>query len=234
MTTDGITGEPLVGKPLADAASPASKLPRTRLGAVDVLRGFVMVIMALDHTREFFTSHAGNPLDPQQTNFLLYITRWVTHLCAPVFVFLAGTSVFLQQQTKDMRELTVFLVTRGLWLIGAELTLVHLVFNFNWQWNVQLLEVIWAIGASMVIMGALVRLGVRANLLIGVALIAGHNAFDRIMPQHLAAFGWLWNLLHVPGLLTGPPIAPPIIIVAYPLLHGWPSWRWAMHLDPYC
>jgi uncharacterized membrane protein len=201
-----------------DAARRLSTPPTSRVSAVDVLRGLVMVIMALDHTREFFTNDSGNPLDPQQTSLMLYLTRWVTHLCAPVFVFLAGTSIFLQQQTKSMRELTALLLTRGVWLIAAELTLVHLVFNFNWKWNVQILEVIWVIGASMTIMALLVRLGVRANLLIGAALIVGHNAFDGIMPQDVAPLSWFWSLLHVPGLMTGPPTAPPIILVAYPLL----------------
>ncbi|HYZ84460.1 MAG TPA: heparan-alpha-glucosaminide N-acetyltransferase domain-containing protein, partial [Bryobacteraceae bacterium] len=214
------TGEPLASRAgaTADAVRPASTRPRTRVSVVDVLRGLVMVIMALDHTREFFTDYAGNPLDPQQTSFALYMTRWVTHLCAPVFVFLAGTSIFLQQQTKNTRELTALLLTSGVWLIVAELTLVHLAFNFNWQWNVQILEVIWAIGASMSIMALLVHLGVRANLLFGAALIFGHNAFDRVMPQNVAPLGWLWALLHVPGLITGPPTAPPIVILAYPLL----------------
>jgi uncharacterized membrane protein len=212
--------EPVVSKTTgtAHAAGPSRTRSRTRIEAVDVLRGLVMVIMALDHTREFFTNYPGNPLDPQKTNLLLYTTRWVTHLCAPVFVFLAGTSIFLQQQKKEVRELTWFLVTRGLWLIGAELTLVHLVFHFNWQWNVQVLEVIWAIGASMIIMSLLVHLGVRATLVIGAALIVGHNAFDAIMPQAVMPWGWLWQLLHVPGLMTGPPTAPPILVVAYPLV----------------
>ncbi len=200
---------------LAGASLPTRMPPRPRVAAVDVLRGLAMVIMALDHTREYFTSYTGNPLDPQQTAFALYMTRWVTHLCAPVFVFLAGTSIFLQQQTKSRRELSGHLLKRGLWLIATELTLVHLVFSFNWRWNVQMLEVIWAIGASMAL---LVHLGVRANLLLGLVLIAGHNAFDRIAPQDVAPLGWLWSLLHVPGLLTGPPAAPPIVVVAYPLL----------------
>ena len=175
----------------ADAAQCVWTPLHTRVSAVDVVRGFVMVIMALDHTREFFTNYAGNPLDPQRTSFALYMTRWVTHICAPVFVFLAGTSIFLQQQTKGMRELTVRLLTRGFWLIVTEFTLVHLVFNFNWQWNVQLLQVIWAIGASMTVMALLVHLGVRANLLVGGALILGHNVFDRVLPQDVAPLDWL-------------------------------------------
>lgn len=191
---------------------------RTRLTAVDALRGFAMVLMPLDHTREFFTNWAGNPLDPQHTFFLLYLTRWMTHLCAPIFVFLAGTSIFLQQQRKSPRQLTRLLLTRGLWLIIVELTLVHLVFTFHWQWNVQLLEVIWVIGASMMIMAALIHLGVRWNLTIGALLILGHNALDRIMMASPGPLDWLWGLLHVPGSITGPPTHPPIVIVAYPLV----------------
>lgn len=213
-----ISGRTTSAQPASVAAARPALTPRARVTSVDVLRGLVMVIMALDHTREFFTNSPGNPLDPQKTTLALYITRWITHLCAPAFVFLAGTSIFLQQQTKDVRKLTAHLLTRGLWLIAVELTLVHLVFNFHWQWNVQLLEVIWVIGASMAIMALLVHLGVRANLLLGAALIATHNAFDRVMPQDLGSLGWLWQVLHVPGLLTGPPTAPPIVLVAYPLL----------------
>ncbi|MFL6351216.1 MAG: DUF1624 domain-containing protein [Bryobacteraceae bacterium] len=191
---------------------------RTRLSAVDALRGLVMVLMALDHTREFFTNWKGNPLDPQHTTVILYLTRWMTHLCAPAFVSLAGVSIFLQQQRKTARELTRLLLTRGLWLIIVELTLVQLVFNFHWQWDVQLLEVIWVIGASMMIMAALIHLSVRWSVMIGALLILGHNALDPIMVTSLGPLAWLWCLLHVPGSITGPPIHPPIIIVAYPLV----------------
>lgn len=205
---------------LSPTAAPPSSPPavRTRLTSVDVLRGLVMVIMALDHTREFFTNWPGNPLDPQHTTVMLYLTRWVTHLCAPVFVFLAGTSIFLQSRRKTGRELSTFLFTRGLWLIVVELTLVNLVFNFNWQWNVQLLEVIWAIGVSMIAMSVLIHVSVGWNAIIGAALIVGHNAFDKVMPYQFGAFAWVWNLLHVPGLVTGPPVKPPVVVVAYPLI----------------
>ena len=177
-----------------------------------------MMLMPLDHTREFFTNFGGNPLDPQQTTFMLFLTRWMTHLCAPVFVFLAGTSIFLQHRRKSNRQLTRHLLTRGLWLIIAELTLVNLIFNFNWQWNVQLLEVIWAIGASMMIMAAFIHLRDRWNVMIGALLVLGHNALDGVMPERFGPLDWLWHLLHVPGSITGPPMRPPIVIVAYPLL----------------
>jgi uncharacterized membrane protein len=146
------------------------------------------------------------------------VTRWITHLCAPVFVALAGTSIFFQQQRKTSGDLTRRLVARGLWLIVAELTLVHLAFTFNWTWNVQFLEVIWAIGASMVLMALIIHVGVRWSAIVGAALIAGHNAFDGVTVTDSGALVWLWRLLHVPGPLTGPPLEPPIIIVAYPLL----------------
>jgi uncharacterized membrane protein len=190
----------------------------SRVTAVDALRGFVMVVMALDHAREFFTNWAGNPLDPQRTTLMLYLTRWMTHVCAPSFVFLAGTSIFLQRQRKTTRQLTNLLLTRGLWLVVVELTLVQLVFNFNWRWDVQLLEVIWAIGASMAIMAALIHLSVRWNLTIGALLILGHNALDAVTVASFGSLGWLWHLLHVPGLVTGPAIKPPLVVVAYPLL----------------
>lgn len=199
---------------------PSGALPSTRprLATIDILRGFVMVIMPLDHTREFFTNVTANPLDPQQTTVFLFFTRWITFLCAPVFVFLAGTSIFLQQQRKSKPELARFLLTRGLWLIIVELTLVHLVFYFNWQWNVQLLEVIWAIGASMIAMAALLRLGARGNAIIGALIVCGHNDFDSITPAAFGKLAPLWMLLHVPGFLTGPPTKPPIVLVAYPVL----------------
>jgi uncharacterized membrane protein len=189
-----------------------------RATVVDVLRGLVMVLMPLDHTREFFTSYSGNPLDPQHTTFLLFVTRWITHLCAPVFVFLAGTSIFLQQQRKIRSHLTQHLLARGLWLIIVELTLVHLVFNFHWQWNIQILEVIWAIGASMMVMAVLIHLRMSWVLLIGACLVGGHNLLDGLTVTKFGRLGWLWQLLHVPGLLSGQSMIPPIILVAYPLL----------------
>jgi uncharacterized membrane protein len=197
---------------------PARESSGGRATVVDVLRGLVMVLMPLDHTREFFTNYSSNPLDPQQTTFLLYLTRWISHVCAPVFVFLAGTSIFLQQQRKIRSQLTQHLLARGLWLIIVELTLVHVVFNFHWQWNIQILEVIWAIGASMMIMAALIHLRMRWVLLIGACLVAGHNLLDGLTVTKFGRLGWLWQLLHVPGLISGQSMTPPIILVAYPLL----------------
>ncbi len=144
--------------------------------------------------------------------------RWVTHLCAPIFVFLAGTSIFLQQQRKTRGQLSVHLFKRGIGLVLTELTLVHLVFNFNWQWDVQILEVIWAIGISMIVMAGLIHLNMRANFLIGLCIVVGHNLSDDITAESLGHLGSLWHLLHLPGLVRGASLTPPIVLVAYPFL----------------
>ena len=136
-------------------------LANSRIASIDVLRGVAMILMPLDHTREFFTNYGSNPLDPQHTTVMLYLARWITHLCAPIFVFLAGTSIFLQHRHKTTGQLIRLLLTRGLWLSIADLTLVHLVFAFHWQWNIQILEVIWVVGISMMLMSTLVPLSVR-------------------------------------------------------------------------
>jgi uncharacterized membrane protein len=177
-----------------------------------------MILMPLDHTREFFTNYGSNPLDPQHTTVMLYLARWITHLCAPIFVFLAGTSIFLQHRHKTTGQLIRLLLTRGLWLSIADLTLVHLVFAFHWQWNIQILEVIWVVGISMMLMSALIPLGVRWNLIIGISIVALHNASDGLQQGYFGSMSSIWRLLHVPGFLVGMSGHPPIILVAYPLI----------------
>lgn len=187
-----------------------------RLQAIDILRGLVIVLMVLDHVRDFFYAGAFtfDPVDPQASYGALYATRWVTHLCAPSFVFLAGVSAFLKGERCDSRSaLSRFLVTRGLWLILLELTVV----NFGWTFGAlaSFLQVIWAIGAGMVLLAGLVWLGPRAVLLIGVLIIAGHNLLDPINPAHLGQAAPVWNLIEEPGL------ARPwghILFIAYPAI----------------
>src|SRR5205809_4411474 len=138
------------------------KPARQRLDSIDLLRGIVMVIMMLDHTRDFIHSGAplGNPLDLSTTTTALFLTRWITHFCAPVFVFLAGTGAFLQgSRGKSKRELSRFLVTRGLWLIVLEFTVVRLFAFFNVDLRFLLfLQVIFVIGFSMIVLAALIHL----------------------------------------------------------------------------
>jgi uncharacterized membrane protein len=189
-----------------------------RLREVDVVRGIVIVLMALDHVRDYF--HAGaaafDPLDPGRTTALLYATRWITHLCAPTFVLLAGVSAYLQvARGKPLSQLSRLLVTRGLWLIGLEAT----VLSFGWSFSMPyplFLQVIWAIGVSMIVLAGLVRMPRPVVLAIGIAIVAGHNLLDPIGPDQLGGAAWLWTLLHEGGLV--PSRAAPIGLAAYPVL----------------
>jgi uncharacterized membrane protein len=183
-----------------------------RVPSIDILRGLVMVLMALDHVRDFFSSARFDPLDLSQTSAPLFLTRWVTHFCAPTFVLLAGISACLMSQRCSRAELSRFLFTRGLWLAMLEVTLMSLVWTFNVRYDHGLfLQVIWAIGVSMMVLAVLVHLPMRAIVLCSVVVICGHNFLDRIQPQDFGALAPLWSVLHVSG-----PI--PHAFVAYPLV----------------
>jgi uncharacterized membrane protein len=148
-----------------------------RIESIDLLRGLVMIVMALDHTRDFFHAPAftEDPLNLQTTTPFLFFTRWITHFCAPVFVFLAGTSAWFQGGRKSKKELSGFLIKRGLWLILAEITLVNLSFSFDIGFSVIGLQTIWAIGISMALLGLIIWLPFKLIALIGLLIIFGHN-----------------------------------------------------------
>jgi uncharacterized membrane protein len=207
------------------AAAPTSAQLQAgqRIREIDILRGLVIVLMALDHVRDFFItggSFAVNPLDPTQTTPLLYVTRWITHLCAPTFVFLTGVSAYLQfVKGKTTPNLSLFLLTRGLWLIVLELTVISFGWSFGFPYA-PFMQVIWAIGWSMIALAALVWLPRLVVLGIGIAIIAGHNLLDPISAQALgeqsAALGYLWTFLHDGGVVfIG---QQPIGLAAYPIL----------------
>src|SRR6476620_117129 len=152
---------------------PEPATPRRRLDSIDLLRGIVMVIMMLDHTRDFVHSGAlhFDPLDLSRTTVWVFLTRWITHYCAPVFVFLAGTGAYLQfARGKSKRELSRFLITRGLWLVILEVTLVRLLVTFCVDPKLLLfLQVIWVIGLSMVVLAAPIH--VPLKLVAGFGLV---------------------------------------------------------------
>lgn len=182
----------------AEVTQFAAKPPR--LDSVDLLRGLVIVIMALDHVRDYFTDVRFYPLDLTQTNAALYFTRWITHFCAPVFVFLAGTGAFLSTtRGKTKQELSKFLLTRGIWLVFLELTWVRFGWLFNLDYSWMFGQVIWATGWSMVALAGLVHLSTRTVTIFGVVMIAVHNAFDGVSPEAFGMFGWLWQILHAGG-----------------------------------
>jgi uncharacterized membrane protein len=170
-----------------------------RLDSVDILRGLVMVIMALDHTRDFMTNIRFAPEDVAHTYGALFFTRFVTHFCAPVFSFLAGTGAFLAtSRGKSIPQVSRFFLTRGLWLVFLELTIV----DFSWTfvpWGAA--GVIWILGWSMVVMALIVRLPVRWIAVFGVVMIATHNLLDGINPASFGKLYWLWMILHRPGII---------------------------------
>ena len=171
-----------------------------------------MVIMALDHTRDFFSKLRFPPEDLSRSTPFLFFTRWITHFCAPSFFFLAGLGAALSlSRGKTKKSLSWFLFTRGLWLVFLELTVLAFAWNFNFDFP-RILNVIWALGWSMVILSALVFLSEKVIAAIALIAIVGHNLLDKITPASFGSLAPLWNVLHVPGL------ASPDFIVAYPLI----------------
>lgn len=156
---------------------------KQRIQSIDVLRGIIMAIMALDHTRDYFhiAGMNGSPTDMETTTPLLFFTRWITHFCAPTFVFLSGTSIYLQSLRKTKKELAWFLFTRGLWLMVAELTLVGIGWSFDLSFDFFFLQVIWAIGCSMAIMSGLIFFSYWVLTAIGILLTLTHNIMDYII-----------------------------------------------------
>ena len=191
-----------------------------RLLSIDILRGLVMVIMALDHTRDFFSSALFDPTDLTQTTPLLFLTRWITHFCAPIFVLLAGAGAFLSlaNGSKDHCDLPVFLLKRGIWLMVLEIAVVSpLGWAFSFGFGFTRLQVIWVIGASMVILAALVfAFPPRRIAVIGLILIAGHNLFDGEHAAWLGGVASTWKVLHNLSFFT--PFPHTIVASLYPLI----------------
>jgi uncharacterized membrane protein len=166
-----------------------------RLESIDIVRGLVMVLMAIDHTRDYFSALPFEPENLEHTWYALFFTRWVTHFCAPLFFFLAGTGAYFYGRRRTPGQLSRFLLTRGLWLIVLEFTVI----GFAWTFvpGFGFFGVIWALGASMVIMAAAVRLPIRLLGVLAGLVIVGHDLFDKIRPKQFGSMAWVWSLLHV-------------------------------------
>jgi uncharacterized membrane protein len=190
---------------------------RPRVDPVDLLRGLVMVIMALDHVRDFFGGTAISPTNLATTTVPLFLTRWVTHICAPTFFLLTGTSAYFVGRRRSRRSLARFLFTRGVWLVLLDAVFVRcFAFQFNFDYHVTVLNVLWALGWSMVALSALVALPLPAVLGIGIVTIATHNLLDPIRPAAFGSLAPLWTVLHVQGFLVSRPKF--VVLLAYPLI----------------
>lgn len=196
-------------------------ITKTRIESIDLLKGVVMVIMALDHVRDYFhySAFMFNPADPTQSTLPIFFTRWITHFCAPAFSFLAGLSAFMVGKRKSKNELSVFLIKRGIWLIFIELTIVCFGWYFDLQFRTLGLLVIWSLGISMIILAALIYLPRNYILLISLLLICFHNLLDNVhFPGNV-----LWSVVHEQMiykfsgnkiLLIGYPIVPWFTVMA--------------------
>ena len=195
--------------PLSPARGRAS-----RVASVDVVRGAIMVLMALDHTRDYFSRLRIQPENLSHGSVALFATRWVTHFCAPGFSFLAGVGIGLSMNRgKPAGAMSRFLVVRGIWLIFLELVATAIGWQFGFQLIPAFVLVLWALGWSMIVMAALVHLP-RAVVAAGaIVMIATHNLFDGVTPDSWGAFAPLWYILHVPGFAI-----PGKLFVAYPLI----------------
>jgi uncharacterized membrane protein len=169
-------------------------LAKNRIETIDLLKGIVMVIMALDHIRDFIHigAYSYSPTNPNHSTVFIYFTRWITHFCAPVFCFLAGTSVYFSGKRKTKGELSSFLIKRGLWLALMEITIINFAWFFNIHFNTIVLMVIWELGISMIFLAALIYLPNTIILIFSCLLIFGHNLLDGV---HFKG-NLLWAILH--------------------------------------
>lgn len=190
-----------------------------RLDAIDAVRGLVMILMALDHVRDFIHRGAmsASPTDLATTTPLLFLTRWVTHLCAPTFMFTAGLGAFLWwQRERTKGRLSTYLLTRGLWLIVLEITVMRFAYDFDFAQSYPwFLLVLWALGTCMIGLAVLIWLPTRVLLVVSVAVILLHNCLDRVDAGRFGRAAPVWELLHQPGAFQ---LVGATVIVGYPLV----------------
>jgi uncharacterized membrane protein len=172
-----------------------------RIESVDVVRGIVIVLMALDHTRDFFGDLAADPTALATTTPALFFTRWVTHFCAPAFFLLTGTGACVALNKMSKAELTRYLITRGIWLIVLELVVMRFALQFNFDYQVTIVTVLWALGWATIALAGLIWLPIPIIAAIGIVMVAGHNLLDGISASRFGALAPLWTILHAPGIL---------------------------------
>jgi uncharacterized membrane protein len=204
----------------ASARFPAVRSSAARIYSVDALRGIVMIVMTLDHVRDFISREAMqfSPTDLTRTTPAIFLTRWITHFCAPTFAFTAGLGAFFwMRRNRTRAQLSRFLLTRGLWLIFLELTLLRFIFFLEYRFTDAFifLNVLWMLGLCMVVLAALIYVPRRALIGLSVVVVAGHNLLDHVTAAKFGRFGWLWNVVHQQGAFQ---VGTDTVFVAYPLV----------------
>jgi uncharacterized membrane protein len=184
-----------------------------RLPSIDILRGAAIVLMALDHVRDYVTDVRFSPEDLSRSSVGLFATRWITHLCAPTFALMAGIGIGLLHQRKRTAELSRYLLARGAWLLVLDLVITPI----GWRFSLDLIPafalVLWSLGWSMIVMALLVHFPHGVLLVLSLATIAGHNLLDGVQPDAFGPLAGIWHVLHVPGFAI-----PGVLLVAYPLV----------------
>lgn len=189
-----------------------------RISSIDIARGLIMVIMALDHTRDYFHADAFvfDPTNLQKTHTTLFFTRWITHFCMPAFVLLAGVATRISLVRKSKKELSRYLFTRGLWMILLEITVMRFGYFFNFYFDVTILTVLWLFGICMLLLAALIHLPSRWILILGLIIVVGHNLFDGFSVEPTSLGFVPWTILMSRGLLA---VTPDVaFIVTYPII----------------
>ncbi len=197
------------------------KNSRKRISSIDILRGLVIILMAVDHIRDMWALEPFAPENISETSAGYFFTRWITHFCAPVFVFLAGTSIYLYlQKVKDKNVVSTFLVKRGLWLVLVEIIIINWAWSWKMIWNSWgfFLQVIWAIGVAMIAMALLIRLSNKILLIVSMLIIFGHNLLNAITPNDLGSFDWFWKIFHEQGWIPFASDNSFGMYVVYPIL----------------
>jgi uncharacterized membrane protein len=193
-------------------------LNQNRISSIDVARGLIMVIMALDHTRDYFHADAFvfNPTDMDKTHTALFFTRWITHFCMPGFVLLSGLAANISLQRKSKAELSRYLFTRGLWFVVLEITVLRFGYFFNFYFDVTILSVLWLFGICMMLLAALIHLPNRWILILGLIIVVGHNLLQGVSIEPTSVAFVPWTIFMSRGFL---PVTPDVaFVVTYPII----------------
>jgi uncharacterized membrane protein len=206
---------------MAASAIPASSTPAPRIQSVDALRGAIMMLMAIDHIRDYVARSAQQflPTDLTRTTPAIFVTRWITHFCAPVFMLTAGLGAYfwMTRGHHSKAELSQLLISRGIWLIVLEVTILRLIFfsQMSFTANPVILVILWAIGISMIALAGLIYLPMRVMATVSIAIIALHNLLDHVSAQRFGRAAWIWDILHQQNVFTFHGIN---FVTAYPVL----------------